>query len=63
MKPIALYASAMLVATSTAGALTPNAPQILHQSLFDLCVAFALVTFATLWLTPSGPDAVHSEGA
>jgi hypothetical protein len=63
VKPIALYAAAMLVAASTTGALTPNAPRVLHQSLFDLCVAFALVTFAALWLTPSGPDAVHSKGA
>ena len=63
MKPIALYASGMLIAASTAGALTPNAPRLLHQSLFDLCVAFALVTFATLWLTPSKPDAIRSEGA
>ena len=61
MKPIALYTSAMLIATSTAGALSPNAPHILHQSLFDLCVAFALVTFAALWLsTPRGPDGLRS---
>jgi hypothetical protein len=61
VKPIALYAAAMTVCVSAAGALTPNAPRQLAQSLFDLNLAFALVVFASVWLsTPRGPDALHA---
>ena len=53
--PLTFCASTMTVVCALTGALTPRAEHPLHAALFDLTLAFALVAFAGLWLTPTGP--------